>query len=45
MKAFSKRLEVAAKRIPEDQIVKACYAIKSRAKAIYEAEGGLIERD
>ena len=45
LKKFKDRLRRAAKAMPQDQILEAVYAIKSRAQAVWEANGGLIERD
>ena len=45
VKEFGRRLRRVAKSLPQDKIVEAVCSIKARAKAVYEAKGGLIERD
>ena len=45
LQEFKKRLRRAAKAMSQDKILKAVHAVKSRAKAVWEAGGGLIERD
>ena len=45
VKAFAARLARAAKALPRKQILDAVSEMKSRAKAIFHAKGGLIERD
>ncbi len=43
--AFKKKLRRVAMSIPESEIREAVLAIKKRAKAIHEAQGGDIPRD
>lgn len=44
-KKFGELLRRTAKALNQEQILKAVLGIKGRAKAIYDADGGLIERD
>ena len=45
VKKFGELLRRTAKSLNQDTILKAVLDIKARAKAIYDADGGLIERD
>jgi hypothetical protein len=44
-KKFGELLRRTAKALNRDQVLKAVLGIKGRAQAIYDADGGLIERD
>ncbi len=45
VKAFSKKPARAARTIPAEMIKKAVAGIRSRAKAIVDAQGGSVARD